>query len=131
MWDPASGQNPKTVPDEKRVKMLHKGEGVRVGRFGNEGTGGQSFLDFDWKPDTWYTMKLVVDPGKAKGTVDVRGKIWERGKEEPAAWTIEFTDPLPNFEGNYPVIGSWMVNGWACGIGIREDVSPVTQAATD
>ncbi|MDB5357282.1 MAG: ygiC [Phycisphaerales bacterium] len=34
---------------------------------------------------------------------------------------------LPNFDGNYPVIGSWMVNGYACGMGIREDVSPVTQ----
>lgn len=35
--------------------------------------------------------------------------------------------PLPEFAGNYPVIGSWMVNGYACGIGIREDTSPVTQ----
>jgi glutathionylspermidine synthase len=35
--------------------------------------------------------------------------------------------PLPQFDGNYPVIGSWMVNGYACGMGIREDASPVTQ----
>lgn len=34
--------------------------------------------------------------------------------------------PLPQWEGNHPVIGSWMVNGWACGIGIREDTSPIT-----
>lgn len=34
---------------------------------------------------------------------------------------------LPEFEGNFPVVGSWMVNGHACGIGIREDVSPVTR----
>jgi glutathionylspermidine synthase len=34
--------------------------------------------------------------------------------------------PLPNFEGNHPVIGSWMVNGFACGIGIREDTGPIT-----
>jgi glutathionylspermidine synthase len=33
---------------------------------------------------------------------------------------------LPNFDGNYPVIGSWMINGYACGIGIREDATPVT-----
>jgi glutathionylspermidine synthase len=25
-----------------------------------------------------------------------------------------------------PVIGSWMVNGYACGIGIREDSGPIT-----
>ena len=34
---------------------------------------------------------------------------------------------LPQFDGNYPVLGSWMVNGYACGLGIREDTSPITQ----
>jgi glutathionylspermidine synthase len=33
---------------------------------------------------------------------------------------------LSQFDGNYPVIGSWLVNGNACGIGIREDTSPIT-----
>jgi glutathionylspermidine synthase len=34
---------------------------------------------------------------------------------------------LPGFDGNYPVLGSWMVNGYACGIGIREDRTPLTR----
>jgi glutathionylspermidine synthase len=34
--------------------------------------------------------------------------------------------PLPSFAGNYAVIGSWLVNGYACGIGIREDTDPIT-----
>jgi glutathionylspermidine synthase len=34
---------------------------------------------------------------------------------------------LPQFDCNYPVLGSWMVNGNACGLGIREDTSPITQ----
>ncbi len=33
----------------------------------------------------------------------------------------------PEIDGNYPVIGSWIVNGQPCGIGIREDKSPVTR----
>jgi glutathionylspermidine synthase len=33
---------------------------------------------------------------------------------------------LPSFDGNHVVIGSWMVNGYACGIGIREDSSLIT-----
>ena len=34
---------------------------------------------------------------------------------------------LPRFEDCYfALIGSWMVNGWACGIGIREDENPIT-----
>jgi glutathionylspermidine synthase len=35
--------------------------------------------------------------------------------------------PLPHFEGRHPVIGSWIVNGYACGIGIREDDGLITR----
>lgn len=34
--------------------------------------------------------------------------------------------PLPYFDGWYPVIGSWIINGEPCGIGVREDQSRVT-----
>ncbi len=62
VWDPAAGDDPKKVPDEKRVKLLHKGEGVRVGRFGNEGTGGQSFLDHDWKVGETHRFLVTATP---------------------------------------------------------------------
>lgn len=60
VWDPAAGDNPATVPPEKRVKLLHKDEAVRVGRFGNEGTGGQSFFDYDWKLKTTYRFLVTA-----------------------------------------------------------------------
>ncbi|MGA2258194.1 MAG: glutathionylspermidine synthase family protein, partial [Thermoguttaceae bacterium] len=35
--------------------------------------------------------------------------------------------PLPRFDDRFfALIGSWLVNGWACGIGIREDESLIT-----
>jgi len=34
--------------------------------------------------------------------------------------------PPPCIDGNGPVIGSWVVNNTACGMGIREDDGPVT-----
>ena len=34
--------------------------------------------------------------------------------------------PLPDFDGRRPVIGSWIVGGPACGIGIREAAGPIT-----
>jgi glutathionylspermidine synthase len=33
---------------------------------------------------------------------------------------------LPRVGGMHPCIGSWIVNGWACGIGIREDDTIIT-----
>ncbi|QVL34932.1 glutathionylspermidine synthase family protein [Telmatocola sphagniphila] len=35
--------------------------------------------------------------------------------------------PIKPHDDRYPVIGSWVVNGVSCGIGIREDDSPITQ----
>jgi len=49
VWDPGPQNDPKSVPEDRRVKVLHQGEEVRVGRFGHEGTGAQSFFDYDWK----------------------------------------------------------------------------------
>lgn len=37
---------------------------------------------------------------------------------------------IPCFDGNYPVIGSWMIYGEPAGIGIREESSPVTTNAS-
>jgi glutathionylspermidine synthase len=34
--------------------------------------------------------------------------------------------PLPNFAGQYPVLGSWIVGGAPCGLSIREDDGPIT-----
>jgi glutathionylspermidine synthase len=34
--------------------------------------------------------------------------------------------PLPDFGGRFAVVGSWMVNGYACGIGLREGDGPIT-----
>jgi glutathionylspermidine synthase len=34
--------------------------------------------------------------------------------------------PLPDYEGHRPLVGSWTINGWAAGIGIREDTTGIT-----
>lgn len=57
VWD--SRQNdPRAVREDLRTKLIYKDEKVRVGRFGGEGTGGQSFYDYDWKIGA--THRLMV-----------------------------------------------------------------------
>ncbi len=58
VWDSAQ-DDPKKVDEEKRVKLLHKDDKVRIGRFGGEGTGGQSFLDYDWKVGEKYSFMVT------------------------------------------------------------------------
>jgi hypothetical protein len=55
-------------------------------------------IHWDWKPDVWYRMKLTVEVQGDKALV--RGKIWERDQQEPAAWTLEYEDATPNKEGS-------------------------------
>jgi Domain of unknown function (DUF3472)/Domain of unknown function (DUF5077) len=62
VWDPGKQSDPKQVDQDKQVKTLSRGEGVRVGRFGNEGTGGQSFFDFDWSVGNTYRFFVTARP---------------------------------------------------------------------
>jgi glutathionylspermidine synthase len=34
---------------------------------------------------------------------------------------------LPRHEGNYAVLGSWIVQGKPCGLSVREDLEPITK----
>ena len=35
--------------------------------------------------------------------------------------------PLPQFDGNHVVLGSWIAAGEPCGLSVREDMSPITK----
>jgi Domain of unknown function (DUF3472)/Domain of unknown function (DUF5077) len=60
VWDPAAGNNSAAVPPEKQVQLLHKDKAVRVGRFGNEGTGGQAFFDYRWQEKETYRFLVTA-----------------------------------------------------------------------
>ncbi len=62
VWDDDKENDPKAVPDEQRVKLIHQGQKVRIGRFGGEGTGGQSFFDLAWKKDQSYGFLVTAKP---------------------------------------------------------------------
>jgi hypothetical protein len=54
--------------------------------------------DYKWDADKWYHLKLRVE-NLANGQVRARGKAWETGTPEPAAWAIDKTDPIGNRQG--------------------------------
>ncbi len=62
---------------------------------------------------------VIVKDGKVANTVHALG-YGEEGR------IYQQYLPLQSFDGNIPVLGSWIVGGRAAGMGIREDVNEVT-----
>lgn len=68
VWDPGKQNNKNAVDQDNRVKLLYHDDDVRIGRFGGEGTGGQSFLDYDWKIGTTYRFLVTAKVEDARRT---------------------------------------------------------------
>ena len=69
VWSPFDTQDPKLIPDHQKIKMLRRGEGVHIGEFGNEGSGGQSFLRYDWAAGNTYKFLTQIKPDGNGNTI--------------------------------------------------------------
>ncbi len=56
-----------------------------------------------------------------------RAVLDTEGPYDKGPYVYQQLAPIKPFDGRYPVVGSWVVNGWACGVGIREDDQLVTR----
>jgi len=61
----------------------------------------------------------LIEPGQAD--LVIPGPYGEEG------YIVQALHPLPVFEGNHAVIGSWLVASQPCGLGIREDNTAITK----
>jgi len=80
VWDPTHGDDPSAVKSEERVELLYEGKGVRIKRFGGEGTGGQCMAPFEW--ELGQTNRFLIQ-GEVQGEktaytawVAAPGKEW-------------------------------------------------------
>lgn len=64
VWDSAKTDNPNDVPEDQRVKVLYQDKEMLVRRFGGEGVGVQSFLNFKWNLNENYRFAVKIDHTK-------------------------------------------------------------------
>ncbi|MEA4918393.1 DUF3472 domain-containing protein [Proteiniphilum sp.] len=69
VWSPFETQDPKQIPDSMKIVMLKKGNDVYTGEFGNEGSGGQSFLRYPWKVGYSYRFLTRITPDDKGNTI--------------------------------------------------------------
>lgn len=62
VWSPFQTDDPKQIPADKKIILLKKGKDVYTGEFGNEGSGGQSYLKYNWKAGEACKFLLHAKP---------------------------------------------------------------------
>ncbi len=68
VWSPYTTDDPDSIPEEYKIKLIKKGEHVITGEFGNEGAGGQSYKNFNWKTGQRYGFLLGATPNGDNST---------------------------------------------------------------
>ncbi|XP_020612623.1 uncharacterized protein LOC110050991 [Orbicella faveolata] len=115
IWDKTStDDNPNASPDDL-VKVLAKGEGVTVQRFGGEGTGGQSYFAYDWKVGHKYQLMVNVQPDAQESDKAVFTG-WFRIPELNvwrllASFQVRPKAASKKLEGIYSFLEDWSGNG--------------------
>lgn len=126
VWSPYVTDNAKEIPDSLRIKLLKKGDTVNVQDFGGEGSGGQSFMPYDWKPGNTYKFLMRVRPDGNGNTVytayfcDASDGIWRLmasfSRPKTDTW---YRNPHSFLENYNPLMGyktrrACYNNQWAC-----------------
>lgn len=62
VWSPYKTNNPNEIPEDQRIILLKKGKDVTAGKFGNEGSGGQSYRKYFWKAGNTYKFLIKATP---------------------------------------------------------------------
>ena len=76
-----------------------------------------------------YARKPLYSREGANVTLVDRGGVIDSdsGPYGEEGFILQALADSPSFEGRYPIIGSWIIGEEACGIGVREDKSPITK----
>jgi hypothetical protein len=58
VWSSYTTDDPKSIPETYKVKLLKKGQTVYGGEFGGEGSGGQSYMTYPWLAGKTYCFLI-------------------------------------------------------------------------
>jgi len=116
VWSPYRTDNPDEIPPEYRILLLDKGPDVEAGSFGNEGSGGQSYLRYFWNAGTTYRF-LLKGEQNVKGSTDFSAYFFA---PEIGEWQLIASFRRPMTEAWLTGLHSFLEN-------FRTETGPVTR----
>ncbi len=69
IWSPYATDDPSEIPEDQMVKVLKKHPKVHTGEFGHEGSGGQSYMNYNWVSGQTYKFLCRIRPVEENRTV--------------------------------------------------------------
>ncbi len=106
VWSPYETDNAAEIPDSLRVTLIKKGANVKVQDFGNEGSGGQSFMHYDWKAGERCRFLMGVKPD-GKGNTVYTAYFFDNTKGE---WSLVASFRRPKISTWYRNAHSFLEN---------------------
>jgi glutathionylspermidine synthase len=85
-----------------------------------------AFLDGPGSLDTYVKKPILAREGANVTIVTDQGQVSSAGTYGQEGYVWQQYVPLPDFAGNHPVVGSWLIDGVSAGIGIRESTALIT-----
>jgi Domain of unknown function (DUF3472)/Domain of unknown function (DUF5077) len=126
VWSPFKTDHPEQIPEDEKVILLSKGLNVKAGNFGDEGSGGQSYRNYNWKPGVSYRFLLKAVPSENNSTdysayfYAPESGHWELiasfKRPKTTTWLKHLHSFLENFipeNGNLSRMGIYS-NQWVC-----------------
>ena len=106
VWSPYVTDNPSEIPDSLRVTLVKKGANVKTNDFGNEGSGGQSYMHYEWKPGERCRFLMGVKPDGQGNTV-YTAYFFDNAKNK---WSLVASFRRPNTSTWYTHAYSFLEN---------------------
>jgi hypothetical protein len=125
VWSPFTTDDPKAIPDSMKIVLLNKGKNVYTGEFGNEGSGGQSYLVFNWEAEVTYKFLTSIRPNADNSTTytayfyDPKSAHWlliaAFKRPQTQTWYTRAHSFLENFEPEFGALNrkGLYSNQWA------------------
>ncbi len=62
IWSPFQTDNPDEIPEDKKVRLIDKHKNMYTCEFGGEGSGGQSYMIYNWHSGETYKFLMRIHP---------------------------------------------------------------------
>lgn len=119
IWSPFTTDDPKLIPDSMKIVLLKKGNITKTGEFGNEGSGGQSYMQYPWVAGNAYAFLVRAQPNTIKNTTiytayfkDIAKGDWQLVASFERPQSAVYLKGLHSFLENFsPAMGDQERNG--------------------